>query len=355
MAPTTTDVITYSFIIPVYNRPDEIRELLESLLEQTRRDFEVVVVEDGSTLPCRDVVDRFGERLNLQYVAKENTGQGFSRNVGFEHARGAIWILMDSDCLVPPGYLDAVEQGMSRQGLDAFGGPDRAHASFTPMQKAINCAMTSYWTTGGIRNRADGLETYHPRSFNMGFRREVVARVGGFRITRLGEDIEFSERILAAGFKVGLIEEAFVYHKRRTTMGAFARQLHFFGRARVNMWRFHPSQLKAVHLFPALFLLGLVATGLCGLSAALMWGTVTAGWMGVGDAPGWAGPAGLLAVAGLALYGAYALLVLVDAWRMERSTKVALLAVAAVFVQLTSYGVGFLQEMGGHWLGGRST
>lgn len=307
-------------VVPVYNRPDELRELLESLRRQTWKNFEVVVVEDGSITPSDQVVGAFRKALSITYVTKKNSGQGFSRNVGFEHAKGDLILLMDSDCIVDSDYMQTVAKQMESRGLDAFGGPDKAHPSFTLLQKAINFSMTSFWTTGGIRNRTDGLEVYHPRSFNMGFRRGVLDKIGGFAITRMGEDIEFSERILRAGFKVGLIEEAYVYHKRRTTLWAFARQAHFFGRARVNVWRFYPDQLKLVHLAPLGFLLALTALPFLSL---------------IGKSIG---------LIGEGAFSSYSLIVFLDALRRERSITIAILGLVCAYVQLTSYGLGMAQE-----------
>jgi glycosyltransferase involved in cell wall biosynthesis len=318
--------MTFSIIIPVYNRPDEIEELLESFTHQTYKDFEIVIVEDGSSRPCKHIVEQYHNHLTIQYIEKENSGQGFSRNEGFKHAKGEVFILMDSDCLVPETYLEEVKEGMTTQSLDAFGGPDRAHPSFTPTQKAINYAMTSFFTTGGIRDRSDALETYHPRSFNMGFKKEVVDKIGGFRITRMGEDIEFSERIIRAGFRVGLIPKAIVYHKRRTSLRQFAKQLHFFGRARVNIWRFYPDQLKLVHLFPVLFLVGSIVSLVLLITGILINDLV------------------LLYVPSV-LFIVYLAILFVDSLVQEKSPIIGLLAVLASCIQLTYYALGFLSEV----------
>ncbi len=193
--------IFFSVIIPVYNRPDEVRELLQSLTEQTYRNFEVVIIEDGSSDSCESVVDNFHNELDITYHYKENSGQGFSRNVGFEIANGDYFIIFDSDCLIPPHYFKTVNKRLKTDWLDAYGGPDRAHKSFTPLQKAISYSMTSPFTTGGIRGNEQHSGTFHPRSFNMGISREVFEETGGFKITRMGEDIEFSIRIIRNGFK----------------------------------------------------------------------------------------------------------------------------------------------------------
>ena len=310
----------YSIIIPVYNRPDEVAELLASLTAQTLKNFEVIIVEDGSTRPCKEVVAGFAGRLDVHYYFKENSGQGFSRNYGFAKARGDYFIVFDSDCLIPANYLQVVEEHLNNDYLDAYGGPDRAAASFTPVQKAINYSMTAVFTTGGIRGREKHAGTYHPRSFNMGISREVYAKTGGYVITRMGEDIEFSIRIINSGFKVGLIPEAFVYHKRRTNLGQFYRQLHFFGRARINVGRFFPGEIKLVHFFPLLFLAG--------------WLAIVASWFVYRP----------LFYLGLAVAALYYLLIFVDSTLKNRSLVVGFLAVLAATIQLSAYAVGMVTE-----------
>jgi glycosyltransferase involved in cell wall biosynthesis len=310
----------FSIIIPVYNRPEEIRELLHSLTAQEYRNFEVLVIEDGSSLACEQEVKAFEKSLQIRYFYKPNTGQGFSRNFGFENARGDFFIIFDSDCIIPPQYLSVVHQAIEEQGLDAYGGPDAAHSSFTPTQKAISYAMTSLFTTGGIRGRKKHAGTFHPRSFNMGLKREVFDHVGGFILTRKGEDIEFSLRMIKAGFKVGLLDQAFVYHKRRTSFSQFWKQLEFFGAARVNINRYHPGEINAVHLFPVLFFLGWV--GVLLLSPFVE----------------------SIRVVGI-LYLLYFALVLVDASLKNKSLGIGLMSIWAAFIQLSAYGFGFLKEL----------
>jgi glycosyltransferase involved in cell wall biosynthesis len=218
--------------VPVYNRPDEVRELLESIEKQIfdrqKISFEVLIIEDGSTQKAEEIIKNFTQSLDIKYFFKENTGQGFSRNYAFERAKGDYFIILDSDCLLPPNYLQSIYNYLQHTPLDAFGGPDAAHESFTDTQKAISYAMTSLFSTGGIRGNKRSAEKFRPRSFNMGLSRKVWETVGGFAITRMGEDIEFSIRIEKAGFKVGFIPNAFVYHKRRTNFKQFYKQLHFF-------------------------------------------------------------------------------------------------------------------------------
>lgn len=315
----------FSVIVPVYNRPDEVDELLESLTRQTYKQFEVLIIEDGSERDCHEVVVRYESRLDITYYSKDNTGQGFSRNYGFERANGDYFVIFDSDCLIPSHYFEEVKKTIASEGLDIYGGPDRAHSSFTPVQKAISYSMTSLYTTGGIRGRKKHLGPFHPRSFNMGVSRKVYESIGGFRITRMGEDIEFSIRAVESGFSSALIPEAYVFHKRRTSFGQFFKQLHFFGRARINIARFFPSQLKLVHLFPAVFTLG---------SVVLLFAWLIHPW---------------LFYTGIFLYALYFVLIFIDALAKEKSLKVARLSVVASLVQLTAYGVGFLTEASTGW------
>lgn len=317
----------YSVITPVYNRPEEVRELLESLTRQTYTNFEVIIVEDGSTLKCEDVCKDFEKRLDIKYFYKPNSGQGFSRNYGFERASGDYFIQLDSDAIIPERYFEIVDNELSLHWLDAYGGPDAAHESFTDIQKAINYAMTSVFTTGGIRgkkNNAGG--QFHPRSFNFGISRKVWEVTKGYTMTRMAEDIEFSIRIIDNGFKIGLIEEAFIYHKRRTDFGQFFKQLHFFGRGRINLSRMFPSELKLVHFFPMLFTLACFSIPvqyLLSFISPVFYCTF------------------LLSSGITALY---VLLILIDSTIKNKSLKVGFLSIIACFIQLIAYGIGFMQE-----------
>ena len=212
--------IFFSLIVPIYNRPDEASELLESLARQTYTNFELVLVEDGSTLPCSDTVEPFRTKMNIHYIVKENSGRSDTRNVGMRNAKGDYFIFFDSDCIIPPHYLETVNQKLRNDYADCFGGPDKEHPSFTNMQKAINYAMTSFWTTGGIRGGKVSMEKFKPRTFNMGFSRAVYEKVGGFN-DMYGEDIDLSIRINKAGFVTKLYHAAFVYHKRRVNLSGF--------------------------------------------------------------------------------------------------------------------------------------
>jgi glycosyltransferase involved in cell wall biosynthesis len=311
----------YSVIIPVYNRPDEIRELLESLVRQTYLNFEVLVIEDGSTLKCDTIVKAYEAKLDIRYYYKPNTGQGFSRNYGFERATGDYFVIFDSDCLIPEHYFATVEKYLTTSPLDAYGGPDRAHPGFTPVQKAISYSMTSLFTTGGIRGNKKRIGgAFHPRSFNMGLSRKVYESVGGYIITRMGEDIIYTIEIIKQGFRTGLIEDAFVYHKRRTNFKQFFRQLHFFGRARINISRYFPKELKPVHTFPALFTLFCLSIPILSVMS------------------------GKLFIIAITLLAVYIVLILLDATAKNKSLQVGLLSIIAVFVQLLGYGIGFLTE-----------
>ena len=245
----------FSVIIQVYNRPDEVRELLESLSKQTLKDFEVLLIEDGSVNRCDTVAQEFDKDLNICYFYKENSGRSLTRNYGMERASGEYLIFFDSDCIIPERYFEIVKARLEEDYVDCFGGPDAAHTSFSNLQKAISYSMTSFFTTGGIRGGKKGMEKFTPRTFNMGFSKEVYKRVGGFK-DMFGEDIDLSLRIQKAGFHTVLIRDAFVYHKRRVSFRSFYRQVSVFGRARVDLYLLHPESLKIVHLLPAAFVLG---------------------------------------------------------------------------------------------------
>jgi len=311
----------FSVIIPLYNRPQEIKELLETLTVQTYKHFEVLVIEDGSTNDAADIVKSFAGKLDVHYYIKENAGQGFARNYAFERAKGDYFVIFDSDCLIPDDYFETVNNSLSANWLDAYGGPDAAHESFTPTQKAISYAMTSPFTTGGIRGNKKAIGgQFHPRSFNMGISRAAWQKAGGFKITRLGEDIEYSIRIHSLGFNIGLIPEAKVYHKRRTNLLQFYKQIHFFGRARINIYKFFPDTLKLVHFLPAFFTLFLLFLTVCNILNCK------------------------IAIAGNIILLGIFLLIFFHAWWQNKSLKIAFLGVVASFIQLTAYGLGFMQD-----------
>ncbi len=306
----------FSIIVPVYNRRDEIEELLKSLAAQHSCNFEVIIVEDGSSDPCGDIVERWAQQgLNAQYFYKDNEGRSIARNYGIEHATGDYFVFFDSDCVIPEDYFTALNDALTNNPVPCFGGPDSASDDFTDVQKAINFSMTAFLTTGGIRGGKVQLEKFTPRSFNMGYSRQVWQQVGGFR-EMFSEDIDMSTRIRQAGFDIRLIREAYVYHKRRTSFRKFARQTYVFGMSRITLKLLYPDSLKLVHTLPALFVLGSVTL----IVLAIFWH-----W--------WA-------ILPLALY---VLLLWISALFSTRSLKISLMAIATSFIQLGSYGVGFLQ------------
>lgn len=319
----------YSILIPVYNRPDEVQELLESLTHQRFTDFEVIVVDDGSTLPCADRVQPYADRLQLHYYTKPNSGPGQTRNFAADHARGEYLIILDSDVVLPPDYLTHIEEELQREPCDAFGGPDRAHPDFTPVQKAINYAMTSFFTTGGIRGGKKKLDKFYPRSFNMGMRRDVFRELKGFSRMRFGEDIDLSTRLFRSGHTSRLLPEAWVWHKRRVDFRKFFRQVHNSGIARINLTKRHPGTLKLVHLLPAVFTVG------CALLVLLLVLGLVLTLCGVGGS--W------LMVVGAAPLLLFALIIATDAACRNHSLTIGLIAVVASYVQLLGYGSGFLR------------
>ena len=322
----------YSIIVPVYNRPDEVDELLESLSNQTLKDFEVLIVEDGSTRNCKDVCDKYADILALHYYAKENSGPGQRRNYGAERASGDYLLILDSDVVLHEGYIQAVEDSLKETPAEAFGGPDAAHPSFTPVQKAISYSMTSFFTTVGIRGGKTKLDKFYPRSFNMGIRRDVYLQLGGFSKMRFGEDIDFSYRIVEAGYKPRLFPEAWVWHKRRTDFRKFFRQVYNSGIARINLEKRHPGTLKLVHLLPTVFTVGVI--GLILISAV---GRLLMYYCG-NDQWRWLC---LLPWLPIILYG---ILILTDSAIRNKSLKVGLLSIPAAFVQLMGYGLGFIES-----------
>lgn len=305
----------FSVIVPVYNRVDEINDLLESLSAQTCRDFEVIIVEDGSTEPCGDLVRSFAGKVDVRYFYKPNEGRSIARNYGIDRSSGDYLVFFDSDCVIPRDYFAILSAELDRQPLDCFGGPDAAHESFTPLQKAISFAMTSFLTTGGIRGGKVQMEKFVPRSFNMGYSRKVYDTVGGFR-EMFSEDIDMSTRIRQAGFSIGLIHPAHVFHKRRVDFARFWRQVYVFGMSRITLKLLYPDSLKLVHTLPALaVIIGVLL---------LLLGIFVTPWF-------------LLPI------GIYLLAIFLSAWIATRSLGIALRAVPASVVQIGGYGCGFIK------------
>lgn len=306
----------FSIIVPVYNRRGEVRDLCKSLAEQTCKDFELIIVEDGSTDPCEDIVEEFkGKNLNAKYFYKPNEGRSIARNYGLEHAEGNYFIFFDSDCVIPPQYIATVSKALENNPLDCYGGPDAAHDSFSDTQKAINYSMTSFLTTGGIRGGKVQLEKFVPRTFNMGFSRRVYESVGGFR-EMFSEDIDMSTRIRNEGFSITLIRDAFVYHKRRIDLRKFFRQVHVFGMSRITLRLLYPGSMKLVHTLPAIAVMVGVAMLLLGLFVS----------------PWWLLPPAV-----------YLAAIFVTALASTRSVAIAAKAVPASVIQIAGYGSGFIR------------
>ena len=306
----------YSIIVPVYNRPGEVKELLESLSAQTVKPFELLIIEDGSKERCDHLLDHYRSFFTINYYYKPNSGRSDTRNYGMERANGDYLLFFDSDVILPPFYFEKLEDAMNNDYCDCFGGPDAADSSFSNMQKAVNHSMTSFWTTGGIRGGKAVMEKFCPRTFNMGLSKEVYDKVGDFE-DMMGEDIDLSLRIRAAGYKIRLIREAFVYHKRRVDLSRFFKQVNNFGQARIWLHIKHPGSLKLVHALPALMLV---------MGALLL-------------------VASIFCPALLLLPLLYLLLIFFDSLAKNRNLKVAALSVATAVVQITGYGTGFMKAV----------
>lgn len=323
----------YSIIIPVFNRPDEVDELLLSLTRQTvaRDTFEVVIVEDGSERTCKKEVEKYADRLDVHYYAKTNSGPGPSRNYGVKRAKGDYVLILDSDVVLPEGYLEAVDKELTTTPCEAFGGPDAANNDMTQMQRAISYAMTSFFTTGGIRGGKKKLDKFYPRSFNMGVRRDVYDTLGGFSKMRFGEDIDLSYRIFEHGYTARLFPTAWVWHKRRTDLDKFFKQVFNSGIARINLSKRHPGTLKLVHLLPMVFTVGCLL---------LLVAAVVLRLLSVEDGSCIAPTAWLWPLIPILLF---IVIIFLDASVRQRSLVIGFLAVEASFVQLFGYGLGFLK------------
>ena len=310
--------LLYSIIIPVYNRPNEIDELLDSLTKQDfSDDFEVLIIEDGSTIKSDIIVKKYKSQLNIKYFFKENTGAGASRNFGMQRALGNYFIILDSDVILPEHYLSEVKKGLDIKYTDAFGGPDTAHESFTPIQKAINYAMTSMLTTGGIRGKKQAFGKFQPRSFNLGLSKIAFEKTQGFSKMKNGEDIDLTFRLWENEFDTQLLEKAFVYHKRRSSLKQFFKQTHGFGTARPILNKKYPETAKLTYWFPGLFIIGFaisIILTIFGFSQILYF------------------------------YGVYFSLIWIDSLFKSKNLSVAFLSIAASLTQFIGYGIGFLQS-----------
>ena len=308
--------IMYSFIIPVYNRPDEIQELLTSLKSMSFKDeFEIVIVEDGSTVSSDKIVNAFKDRLPISYYYKSNSGPGDSRNYGMDKAKGNYFLILDSDCIIPKDYLTNVHNSLQKNYVDCFGGPDAAHDSFSDIQKAINYVMTSFFTTGGIRGGKKSVDKFQPRSFNMGLSRDAFLKTKGFGKIHPGEDPDLTIRLWKKGFQTKLIPEAYVYHKRRISWNKFLIQVKKFGKCRPILNHWHPETSKLTYWFPSFFTIGCLVSVISMFFSNFM-------------------PIGLLL--------AYILLIFVDSINKNKSIKIGGLSVLALFIQFFGYGYGFL-------------
>lgn len=314
--------VFFSIVIPVFNRPEEIRELLSTFVLQSYKDpYEILIIEDGSTLPAKEVVEEFKDKIPVKYIFKENSGPGDSRNFGMARAEGNYYILLDSDCLLPTNYLTEVANSLEISYVDCFGGPDGAHPSFSNVQKAINYAMTSWLTTGGIRGHKRAVDQFQPRSFNMGLSKKAFEVSGGFGNIHPGEDPDLSLRLKEKGFNTRLIASAMVYHKRRIDFKKFFSQVKKFGKVRpiLNLW--HPGSSKITYWFPSIFCLGFIVSLVCLFLYR---------------------PLASILIIGYLLYF---LLIFLDALRKDKSFLVALLAILAVIIQFWGYGMGFLKSI----------
>lgn len=309
-------MIKFSIIIPVYNRPDELTELLESLKNQSKKNFDVIIIEDGSSVKSDKIVESYADSLDIKYYFKSNSGPGQSRNYGSKRANGDYHVFFDSDCIIPEKYFEIVTNRLQQEPVDAYGGPDMAHPDFSPIQKSINYSMTSIFTTGGIRGGMKNKKKFHPRSFNMGFKKEVFEKTKGFSKMRFGEDVDLSLRIIENGFSTTLIKEAAVYHKRRVDYRKFFKQVYNSGIARINLYKRHPKSLKIVHFLPASFLLGTI------LLLALS----------------------LVSTYFLVPLGLFVVIIFIDSLKLNKNLGVALLSIISSFIQLTAYGFGFIKS-----------
>ena len=312
------DEIYYSFIIPVYNRPDEIKELLDSFKNlEGNLNYEIVIVEDGSSIKADEVANSFNEDLNIAYFYKENSGPGDSRNFGMKHANGNYFIILDSDVILPSNYLIEVNNFISKKYYDCFGGPDAAHHSFSNLQKAINFAMTSFITTGGIRGGKQQIEDFQPRSFNMGLSKKAFLETGGFGKIHPGEDPDLSLRLLKLGFKTTLIKDAFVFHKRRISWSKFYKQVNKFGMVRPILNQWHPASKSITYWLPTLFVFGLIIAVVLSLFGIML---------------------------PIYLYVFYFSIAFILALLSSKNLVVALLALVAVLIQFFGYGYGFIKS-----------
>ena len=310
---------TISIVVAIFNRKDELFELLNSLIAQTDKDFEVIIVDDGSFVDLLPTVETFKEMLNIQYFKKANSGPGLSRNYGANRAKNDWLVFVDSDVIVEKDYIENIKKNLEKTDCAAFGGADKAHKGFNLLQKAISYSMTSVFTTGGIRGSKKAVTRFQPRSFNMGVNKEIFLKIGGFSEMRIGEDPDLSMTIWENGYqKTAFFDDIGVYHKRRTDLGKFSKQVYQFGCARPILNQRHPDYVKPTFWFPTLFLLGYVA-------GILEYFLLQKGFV-------------------LACYGFYTLVIFLHALYLTKNIAIAAQAIITTYIQMFSYGYGFLES-----------
>ena len=315
-----------SIVVAVYERRDELTELLTSLAKQTNKDFELVIVDDGSKNKLDAVCAKFQDQLDIKYYYKSNSGPGKSRNYGMEKASGDYFIFLDSDTIIPSTYIQSVYDELNTNYVDAFGGPDDADESFNAYQKAITFSMTSFLTTGGIRGGKKQVGKFQPRSFNMGISRKAYEVTGGFAAMRIGEDPDLSMRLWENGFETRLFQDSKVIHKRRTSLKKFAKQVYQFGVARPILNQRHPAYVKPTFWFPSLFFLG----SLFAVCTAIL-GFVFTTYQTILYIP-------------MYCWLLYMVMIFISATIRFKSVKVGLLSMQTTLIQFFNYGYGFLKS-----------
>lgn len=307
-----------SIVVAIYNRKDELFELLTSLTQQTDPEFEIIIVDDGSSIDLKPTISNFEESLDIKYFKKDNSGPGLTRNYGAARAANEWLVFVDSDVIVEKDYIEHIKNDILTIPCDAFGGADKAHKGFNLMQKAISYSMTSVFTTGGIRGSKKAVSKFQPRSFNMGVKKAVFEKVGGFSEMRIGEDPDLSMTLWENGFTTAFFDDIAVYHKRRVDFGKFSKQVYQFGCARPILNQRHPNYVKISFAFPTLFMLGYV----------------------MGFLEYFILDRGII----LSFYGLYTFLVLFHALLLTKNISIAGMAVISTYIQMFSYGYGFLKS-----------
>ncbi|MEE9372627.1 MAG: glycosyltransferase [Saprospiraceae bacterium] len=325
----------YSIIVPTYNRIAELQELLPSISNLDRIDhIELIIVDDGSTDNTASWVENYASSYPIHYIRQKNQGPGAARNLGMSIAKGTYFIFVDSDCILPPDYIYKIDTYLEQYHPDAFGGPDTYHPSFSPFLKAVNYSMTSFIGTGGTRGSKKSVTKFYPRSFNMGFHRDVFEKIGGFNALRHGQDMDYSARIYKAGYSVQLIPDAYVYHKRRTSIWKFFKQIHNWGVTRINLASLYPGMLRPIHLMPAILVLGV-------LVAIIVVPFTSYGNMIL-----------IMALSGIAMI---AIIAFYQSYKMYASVKISLLSIITLYIQVGAYGLGLLNGMWQKWILRRDT